>query len=188
MSNHLPDLKHLINQVALYDDQNAYQKLFKILYPSLYRFSFFLLKSKVLAEEVTSDVMIALWRNRLKLLQVDNIKVYAFVIARNFSLNELNKTSRYEIVSIDAIEVDVFLDSLTPEQIYINDELRKKIEMAIQLLPNRCKLVFKLIKEEGMSYKETATILNISAKTVDAQLVIAIKKLTCILKAEFNLI
>ncbi|MET3114388.1 RNA polymerase sigma-70 factor (family 1) [Pedobacter sp. CG_S7] len=188
MSNHLPDLKHLINQVALYNNQNAYQQLFKILFPSLFRFSFFLLKSKELAEEVASDVMITLWRNRLKLLLIDNIKVYAFVIARNLSLNELNKNSRYEFISIDAIEIDVFLDSLTPEQIYINDELRKKIEMATQELPNRCKLVFKLIKEEGLSYKETAAILNISTKTVDAQLVIAIKKLTSILKAEFNLI
>jgi len=125
---------------------------------------------------------------RLKLLEVENIKVYAFVIARNLSLNILNKNAKQSMVSIEDIEIEVFLDNLTPEQIFINEELGKKLEIAIQALPNRCKLVFKLIKEEGLSYKDTATILNISTKTVDAHLVTAIKKLTTILKSEFNLI
>jgi RNA polymerase sigma-70 factor (family 1) len=188
MSNRLPDLNYLISQIALYNNQNAYKQLFKILSPSLFRFSFCLLKSRELAEEVTSDVMIALWRTRSKLVEVENIKVYAFVIARNLSVNTLNKNSRHDIVSIDDIQVEVFLDTITPEQIFINEELKNKLDLAVQALPNRCKLVFKLIREEGLSYKETAAILNISTKTVDAQLVIAVKRLTAILKVEFNLI
>ncbi len=188
MYNRAPDLTHLVSQIALYNSQNAYKQLFKILFPALFRFSFSLLKSRELAEEVASDVMIALWRSRLKLLEIDNIKVYAFVITRNLSLNCLNKNSRHQSTSLDDIEIDVLLDNLTPEQIFINDELKKKLETATQALPNRCKLVFKLIKEEGLSYKETAAILNISTKTVDAHLVTAIKKLTEILKVEFNLI
>ena len=188
MYHRVPDLDHLTSQIALYNSQNAYKQLFKILFPSLFRFSFSLLKSRELAEEVASDVMMVLWRSRLKLLEIDNIKVYAFVIARNLSFNCLNKNSKHQLISIDDIEIEVFLDNLTPEQIFINDELKKKLELATQALPSRCKLVFKLIKEEGLSYKETAAILNISTKTVDAHLVTAIKKLTAILKVEFNLI
>ena len=187
MSNHLPDLNHLVSQIALDNNQHAYKQLFKSLFPSVFRFSFTLLNSKELAEEIASDVMFVLWKSRLKLMEIENIKVYAFVIARNLSLNALNKNSRQVLVSIEDIEIEVFLDNLTPEQIFINDELGKKLEIAIQTLPNRCKLVFKLIKEEGLSYKDTATILNISTKTVDAHLVTAIKKLTAILKTEFNL-
>ncbi|MEJ5962005.1 RNA polymerase sigma factor [Pedobacter immunditicola] len=187
MSNHLPDLNHLVSKIALDNNQHAYKQLFKLLFPSLFRFSFSLLKSRELAEEIASDVMLALWKSRLRLLEIENIKVYAFVIARNLSLNALNKISKQTVVSIEDIAIEVFLDNLTPEQIFINDELRKKLEIAIQALPNRCKLVFKLIKEEGLSYKDAAIILNISTKTVDAHLVTAIKKLTSILKAEFNL-
>ena len=187
MSNHLPDLNHLVSQIALDNNQHAYKQLFKSLFPSVFRFSFTLLNSRELAEEIASDVMFVLWKSRLKLMEIENIKVYAFVIARNLSLNALNKNSRQVLVSIEDIEIEVFLDNLTPEQIFINDELGKKLEIAIQTLPNRCKLVFKLIKEEGLSYKDTATILNISTKTVDAHLVTAIKKLTAILKTEFNL-
>jgi RNA polymerase sigma-70 factor (family 1) len=187
MSNHLPDLNFLVSQIASGNNENAYKQLFKILFPSLFRFSFSLLKSRELAEEIASDVMLVLWKSRLNLLKIENIKVYAFVIARNLSLNALNKNSRQELISLDEIEIEVLLDNLTPEQIFINDELKKKLEIAIQALPNRCKLVFKLIKEEGLSYKDAAIILNISIKTVDAHLVTAIKKLTAILKVEFNL-
>ncbi|MNY30490.1 ECF RNA polymerase sigma-E factor [compost metagenome] len=83
--------------------------------------------------------------------------------------------------------MEVALDSLNPEQLLINGELKKKLEQATQSLPGKCQLVFKLIKEDGLSYKETASILNISVKTVDAHLVTAVKKLTTILKMEFNL-
>ena len=187
MPKHLPDLNSLISHIALYNSENAYEELFKSLFPSLHRFCFFLLKSKELAEEVASDVMIALWKNREKLTEVKNIRVYAFVIARNLSLNSLNRYSKQEWISLDDIDFEIILDNLNPEQILINDELKRKLEMATERLPNQCKLVFKLIKEDGLSYKETASILNISTKTVDAHLVSAIKRMTTVLKTEFNL-
>ncbi|WP_449435386.1 sigma-70 family RNA polymerase sigma factor [Pedobacter steynii] len=186
MPKHLPDLNSLISHIALYNNENAYEKLFKSLFPSLYRFCFYLLKSRELAEEVASDVMITLWRDREKLTEIKNIKVYAFVIARNLSLNVLNKHSKQEWVSLDDIEFEIILDNLNPEQILINDEL-KKARSSNRKAPSQCKLVFKLIKEDGLSYKETASILNISPKTVDAHLVTAIKKMSNVLKAEFNL-
>lgn len=183
----LPDLNDLISHIAIYNSESAYQKLFKLLFPVLYRFSYCLLKSREQAEEVASDVMITLWRSREKLLEIQNIRVYAFVIARNLSLNILNKNSRTQVISLDDIEIDLVLDNLNPEQILINTELKKKLEHATQTLPGRCKLVFKLVKEDGLSYKETAEILAISTKTVDAHLVAAIRKLAVILKTEFKL-
>ncbi|MBB6498705.1 RNA polymerase sigma factor [Pedobacter cryoconitis] len=182
-----PDLTNLICDIALYNSENAYEKLFKYLFPALYRFCYCLLKSREQAEEIANDVMITLWKNRIKLPEIQNIKVYSFVIARNLCLNAINKTSKKELVFLEDIDVQLVLDTLDPEQLLINDELKKKLEQATHALPSRCKLVFKLIKEDGLSYKETATILNISTKTVDAHLVTAVKKLTAVLKVEFNL-
>jgi len=187
MPKHLPKLNDLTSHIALYDSEHAYEQLFKYLFPSLSRFCYCLLKSHELAEEVASDVMIMLWRKRGTLLEIANIKVYAFVIAKNLSLNMLSKNSRQELVSIDEIKIEIALDHLNPEQILINDELKQKLEQATHTLPGRCQLVFKLIKEDGLSYKEVAEILNISVKTVDAHLVAALKKLSSILKSDFKL-
>ncbi len=60
---------------------------------------------------------------------------------------------------------------LTPEEIYINEELVLAIQSAINELPERCKLIFLMAKEEGLKYREIAEILSISEKTVNAQIV-----------------
>lgn len=187
MQNQLPDLNNLVNQISLYNSQQAYKELFKCLYPALFSFSFSLLKTKEQAEEVSHDVMITLWRNRKALMTIRNIKVYAFVLARNQALNVLNKEKKHQVIDIDDIELDIVLNELNPEQSLINGELKEKLQQAINSLPKQCKMVFKLIKEDGCSYKEAASIMNISIKTVDAHLVTAVKKLTVLLQLEYNL-
>ncbi|HTD92601.1 MAG TPA: sigma-70 family RNA polymerase sigma factor [Chitinophagaceae bacterium] len=172
------ELKCLLYNVAIHNSEESYKKLFGLLFNPLYRFSFGMLKSKEQAEEVASDVMFRLWQNRVEMLQVDNIKVYALVIARNMSLNMLKSNSRNRSIPLEETHTETGKHVLSPEQILINAEDRAKLEYSIQSLPTRCKLVFKLIKEEGLSYKEVGTVLSISSKTVDAHLVTAMKKLT----------
>lgn len=91
-------------------------------------------------------------------------------------------------VQLDETNIDITFDNLTPEQILINEEFKKSIELIVQALPPRCKMVFKLVKEDNLSYKEVAQILDISAKTVDAHLVTAVKRISCAIKSEYNLI
>jgi len=187
MSNSLLESNSLLVLIAVHNSESAYKQLFKFLFPSLYRFCYLLLKSRELAEEVASDVMITIWLKRKKLPEIQNIRGYAFVIARNLSINMLHKDERWKLISLDDVQVEIILNTLDPEQMLINNELRKELENAIQHLPARCKLVFKLIKENGLSYKKTAEILNISTKTVDAHLVTAGKKLSSLLKKETDL-
>ena len=53
----------------------------------------------------------------------------------------------------------------------------RRVIAAIDLLPPKCKLIFKLIKEDGLKYKDVARLLDLSIKTVEAQLAIAIRKI-----------
>jgi RNA polymerase sigma-70 factor (ECF subfamily) len=59
----------------------------------------------------------------------------------------------------------------------ITEEMLHRVQQLVEALPSRCKMVFKLVKENGFRYKETAEILNISVKTVENQLAIALKKI-----------
>ena len=56
-------------------------------------------------------------------------------------------------------------------------EMNRRIQDAIQSLPPRCRLVFKLIKEDGLSYRETAELLELSLKTIENQMTIAFRKI-----------
>ena len=180
-------LNTIVYNIAIHNCETSYKKMFSLLFNSLFRFSFSMLNSREAAEEVASDVMFKLWQKRLELLQVKNIQVYALVIARNLSLNLLKTRASARVVSLDEANVESdHQETLNPEQILINAQNKARLESCINALPTRCKLVFKLIKEEGLSYNEVAEVLNISPKTVDAHLVTSMKKLSEALKTKFN--
>jgi RNA polymerase sigma-70 factor (ECF subfamily) len=60
------------------------------------------------------------------------------------------------------------------------------MQAAVEALPPRCKMIFKLVREDGLKYREIAEILNISVNTIDAQMAIAVKKLTAAIEADFD--
>ncbi|WP_411273970.1 RNA polymerase sigma-70 factor [Daejeonella sp.] len=180
--NELPDI---VRRLAQLGTELAYRELFDLLYMPSKKFAFCILHSNEEAEEVAGDVMIALWKNRKTLSSINNVHVYALVIAKNLSLNILKKKSKNKTTSLDSVNINFFFDSSSPEQIIIDNELKFRLENAIQSLPPKCQLVFKLSKENNLSYKEISEILSISVKTVDAHLVAATQKLAKIFKAEF---
>ncbi|HEX3934508.1 MAG TPA: sigma-70 family RNA polymerase sigma factor, partial [Puia sp.] len=67
--------------------------------------------------------------------------------------------------------------NLDPEQLLITADMMTLLRKAIDHLPPKCKVIFKLVKEDGLKYREVAEILGISVKTVENQLAIALHKL-----------
>ncbi len=170
-------MQQLLYRIQYFDDQSAFRELFHQHVFRLFQFSFTYVKSKEVAEELVNDVFLRIWQTRNKLHTVKNINIFLYVSVKNASLNYLRTKSMTVPVDAEALEVSHFSLFPDPESILISEEMRRTVERAINELPPRCKLVFKLIKEDGMSYKEVAAILEITVKTVDTQLRIAIKKL-----------
>jgi RNA polymerase sigma-70 factor (family 1) len=129
------------------------------------------------AEEVVSDIFVKCWLDRDNLLQVQNPEVYLFVAVKNQALNYLKRFSHYHLVTVGEIDADEMINSFYPERDIERRELMFRMNQAIAMLPRQCQLVFKLIKEDGMKYKEVAEILHISPRTVQTQLFRAIAKL-----------
>lgn len=130
-----------------------------------------------MAEEIVSDVFIKLWQIRDKLLEIENLKVYLYTIAKNFSLNYIAKNNKHRIVSLETIDVEAVITVNGPAEICISADLVRQIREVIRLLPPQCKLIFQLVKEDGLKYKEVAAILDISPLTVRNQLAIAIRRI-----------
>jgi len=170
-------IQYLQQQIARYDDQHAYKELFKGLYHFLYPFARTIVKEKETAEEVVSDVFIKVWEKRKQLEKVENLKVYLYVSTRNIGINYLERQRRNATFSIDDYQADFTSVYFDPEQMLITADMLALIQKAIDQLPSKCRLIFKLAKEDGLKYKEIAEILNISVKTVENQLAIALNKI-----------
>lgn len=170
-------IQELQKRIALYEDIKAYKELYDLFFDGLHRFSYSFVKSSEVAEEIVSDVYIKIWQIRTRLTEIDNLKVYLYTIAKNFSLNYIARNYKNPVTNLDAIDVEAVIGIKNPEDLCISAETINKIQLAIQQLPPQCKLVFQLIKEDGLSYKEAASVLNLSVFTVRNQLAISIRKL-----------
>ena len=167
----------LQRRIALYEDMKAYKELYDLLFYGLHRFSYAFVKSNEVAEEIVSDVFVKLWQISGKLMEIENLKVYLYTIAKNFSLNYITKNYKNAVVNIDSIDIEAMVEIKIIEELYISADIVQKIRQVIQQLPPKCRIIFQLVKEEGMKYKEVAAVLNLSVLTVRNQVAIATRKI-----------
>ena len=175
-------MQRLLHRIQLDNDETAFKEFYKENVFRLFQFAFAFVSNKELSEEIVNDVFLKLWQQRSKISEIKNINVYLYVSVKNTAFNYLRTMSPKKIIGIEEISADHFYLSPDQEQILITDELKKIIEQSISQLPPKCKLIFKLVKEDGLSFSEVAAILGISYKTVTTQLTIALKKLEQILQ------
>jgi len=171
------NIVELQRRIALYDDEPAYKEVFFTYHTPLLRFAQTFIDDRQSAEEIVSDVMMKIWEKRKDLPSIANLRVYLYISTKNAALNYLAKQKKVEIISIEHLNLDFPSNTLNPEQLMITAEMLRRINNAINALPPRCKLVFKLVKEDGLPYKEVAEILDISIKTIDNHLAIALRKI-----------
>lgn len=170
-------MKEIQRRIALYDDEAAYKELFCLFYKPLLRFAHTLCHSHEMAEEIVSDVFISIWQRRATLEEIHNLKVYLYISTKNAALKYLLRQQKRVAITIDDLQVELESQYNNPEQLMMTAEMLARVDQAIMHLPPRCKLVYKLIKEDGLRYKEVAEILGISVKTIDNQLAIALGKI-----------
>ena len=108
---------------------------------------------------------------------MENLKIYLYVATRNTAFNYLDKQKRTPTNSIDDLEAEFTSIYFDPEQLMITAEMLALIQKAIDQLPPKCKMIFKLAKEDGLKYREVAEVLSLSVKTVENQLAIALEKI-----------
>ncbi|MFC0771772.1 RNA polymerase sigma factor [Terrimonas alba] len=159
------------------ENESALWELHALFFHPLYRLIYSITHHKEVAEELTNDVFVQIWQSRKKIGNVENPEVYLFVCARNIAFTYL-KSIKAPVTSIEDIQqFDLHIER-TPEDMLVSSEMVARINAAIRQLPPKCKLTFLLVKENNLKYREVAEILGLSVKTVEAQMSIALKKLS----------
>lgn len=159
------------------DDPAAYKELFLLYHQKLVQFAYSITHSKEAAEEIASDVFMKIWLKRKTLNHIENIHLYLYVSTKNLSINYTVKQKREKSFSLDQTIVEFHSIYFDPEQLMITAEMLKRIQLAVLQLPPRCQLIFKLVKEDGLKYREVSELLHLSLKTVENQMTIALRKI-----------
>jgi RNA polymerase sigma-70 factor (family 1) len=170
-------IHNLLDEIALKNCERAYKALFMQMHDSLIDFAGSILKSTEDAEEVVSDFFIGIWQRRALLRSIENPRLYFFVGVKNAALNKLISNKRLQLPQDIEWQTSMRSVFFNPEELMLSAEIVKKVMQAVNELPPKCKAIFKLVKEEGLKYAEVAKLLDISVKTVEAQMAIALRRI-----------
>lgn len=171
-------LKEIFKKLSESPDRALYNHFFNKYYPKLIWFALLYVKQHNAAEEVVSDVMLNILKKRKKLAKTDNIEGYIFISVKNQSLKYLRKRKRQIYIENFESETDLLMTtSASPEYEYLENEFHQIIKFTIDSLPPKRKLVFKMIKEDGLKYREVANLLGLSIKTIETHMGLALKSL-----------
>jgi len=170
------EIQELQQQLAS-NNEIALKALHDAFADKLFHFAYAIVHSKEIAEEIIEDVFIKVWQKRSHIATIENLTFYLFITTKNIACNYLHKYRRKKNIPLDELSLPYYYINISPEDLLITSETLQGINKAINELPPQCRIIFKLIKEDGLKYKDVAALLNLNIKTVENQMGIALKKL-----------
>ena len=172
-------------------DLAAFELLFKKYYVYLRLIAAHIVKNPDDAEEIVSDVFVKLWNNRKEIIISTSIKAYIIKAVQNTSINYLEKNKMASSLSESLTTFDCSMLSWDSDyplgQLYEKD-IQEIMIRCINVLPEGCRKIFLLSRNEDLTYSDIARELRISVNTVKMQIKIALARLREALKDYIHLL
>lgn len=161
-----------------------FNQFFHDYYTNLSRFAYTYVKDEAIAEEIVQEVFVNLWQKQ-ELTEIESIRSFLYISVRNKSLNYL-RDHKTRTLHENEFAMERERNSLYENNEYEHKQLEQLVKDAVAELPEKCREIFELSRNENLTYQQIADQLNISAKTVENQISIAIKKLKTKLRDYMN--
>jgi len=161
-------------------DRDAFRELFEELHVILIRFCWRYTKNDETSQDIVQDVFVKIWDKRETLDPDKSLLALMYTMVRNRALN-IARDSHYS----DGVDADEIVTEHTPgpdDQVEF-DMLEKNVERWIDELPARRRQAFKLSRFEGLTHAEIAQIMNLTTRTVNTHVMLALRDLRLKLQA-----
>jgi len=155
------------------DDLVAFTEIYNRYWDKLLAVAVNRLFIEVEAEECVQDVFLSLWHRRETITLKYSLSTYLWVAVKYQVINRLSSRNAKKYLKTTELRDEFIVGSA--DEALLEKELIERIEHSVQELPEKCRMVYRLSREEGKSNKEIARELNISEKTVEGHMTRAIK-------------
>ena len=157
-------------------DIDAFERLFHRYYPMVLNFTASLVKNQAVAEDIAQNCFMKLWLNRFSLHPSQSIKNYLCVLSRNDSINYL-RSARSKSVGLGSQFESHMQNPNNVEDWMTFAETNIRLRHNIEALPPKRRAIFMMSGYEHMSNMEIAVKLNLSVRTVEKHIELALKDL-----------
>lgn len=152
------------------------EQIFRAHHKMLCNVAYAMVKDRSTAEDIVQDVFLKLWHKRNELIIDSNLKGYLYRAVSNSCLNYLQSYHKKNVKLKEEFK-DSEVGFVVMKETIDAEQLEGVINKAIDNLPPRCKAIFILSRYEGLKQQQIADTLNLSLKTVENQMSIALAKL-----------
>src|SRR5699024_1659225 len=150
-------------------DEKAFEALYHFYFPKLSQFVFRYVHSTGLAEDMVHNVFFTLWKNRENINPQKSLRPYLYQGVRNQAMKHHEKIKE-DMLEDHQLASVMSKEGSMPDEFSEDSGLKEKVIEAVGQLPNRGKQVYLLHREDGLTYKEIAQVLDISVKTVETHM------------------
>lgn len=164
-------------------DEFAFTEIYSRFWQKLFAIAYNRLKEIQEAEDIVHDIFASLWANRNK-IEIESLDNYLATAAKYMVLAKIKRKEREQIYNNGSHQAPVFELSIETSLHY--KRILEIVKNEVEKLPEKCRLIFKYSRYEGMPVKQIAYELNISPKTVENQLNKALKQLKLATKTFFS--
>lgn len=165
------------DQIAVGNKQ-AFDVFFKHYYPKLVQFARMYVNSLQQAEDVVADVLTNLVIHRNRVFALEHFEAYLYSSVKNKALSTIKRTGRTNPYPLEFVDFKPKMQEVAdPFNVLIEKELHDQISKIIQDLPPKRKMVFQLVREEGLTYRQVSQLMEISDRTVEVHLRLAVEAL-----------
>ncbi|MDP3148910.1 MAG: sigma-70 family RNA polymerase sigma factor [Ignavibacteria bacterium] len=163
-------------------DEEAFKEFFFIFQPSIFYYLFKFVYNRATAEDLTQETFIKFWLSSDRLDLTLSGKAYLYKIAHNLAINHTKRKPRDLAYESEELDVHQHAGKTSMDYVFLLDDYQK----AVNSLPERCRAVFTLCRNDGFEYSEIAEILDLSLQTVKNQMSKALAVLRKRLQAHLN--
>lgn len=157
-------------------NKKAFQRIFEQQYKPMVNFAYRIIREQQVCEEIVQEVFIYLWEKKETIEIRSSLTSYLYSAVKNKCINyiKLELPKNQATMDIENAGISIEMKDFDHRD---SQQLAVFIDQAIKSLPPKCRNIFLLSRSGGLTYEEIAEDLNISIKTVENQMSIALKKL-----------
>ena len=173
LSNLSEESDEVLFELLKKDSERAFSVLYNRYWDKLLEQAFFKLQSQHDAEEVVQQSFIQIWNGRAQITIKYTFRTYISAVLKYAVYAKFAERKKNHSVSIDEEFVQI-VDNSTQQWLEFS-QIRIEIENLVSQLPEKCQMVYRMSRDQGMNVNEISDTLNISQKTIEGHLTKAIK-------------
>jgi len=177
-NNNRPDDDQLLFQEIAEGSKIAFEQFYVKYYEYLCRFALTYEKDIYLVEEKVSDVFYYIWQKREDLHKINSPKVYLFTMTKNMLFQQKKQDNQvFSDLQYNKLESKHYVQNIEDDIILSEQEadLRQALLQIIDRIPPKSRRIFEMSRIDGLKYQQIAEVLNLSVRTVESHMGIALK-------------